>query len=748
MESINVIMDDLESESMALTRETTYSPPYSDSNRIDMSTPSTPVNHSDLCEGEAALSATKNHPSSSIIGDVHSGIITRKKKRKDYAKMVANEELLRFERNQVWELVPKPPHANIIGTKWIFKNKTDEQGRVIHNKARLVDKRFKLFQMDVKSALINRYLSEEVYVAQPKGFVDLMHHDHVYKLQKALYGLKQAPRACKKKSGIFFSQEKYAKNLISKFGMDKAKPKRTPAATHLKMTKDSTGKKVDTNQYRSIIGNLLYLTASRPDIAFVVGVCARYQVEPRTSHLHSAKCILKYISGCTDDRKSTSGGCFFLGNNIAESMDPAASKGKRYKGISTKHPYKKVCKSILSCDNSAVPNPEQSSHAERSTNPPSLVTVKEEVLEFSSPRSARPFISSFVPKSSSRPEPRVSVETVLLDSDLSDSEDNVASPRTSPPSVADDDDDDSDDEDYAPRMEEKIEAEATFTSTEDQSASHEKDPSDHRTTEEPANVASSSGFRRPSTKGLRVVSTKAGRRKVPPNVPSVPIDGLIRIVSEVGSFYLRFMRELIVNLPSDFNDPTADEYQKVHVRGVCFNVSPELLNTYLGLTLPADYAVSYPTPERLAEELTGGTILVWPVDGQLPVASLKIKYSILHRIRISNWIPSTHASTISTSLGHFVYLVGTGVKVNIGEFIFNHLLRHVDTFAIHIPICLPRILTPRVIPFSMHLFQGAHIPDVATKFDNDPDGTSTPAASHSAVGHPHTLSVSLANRML
>ena len=106
----------------------------------------------------------KNHPSSSIIGDVHSGIITRKKKRKDYAKMVANvcytsslesitvsvavtdehwilamqEELLQFERNQVWELVPKPPHANIIGTKWIFKNKTDEQGRVIRNKARLV----------------------------------------------------------------------------------------------------------------------------------------------------------------------------------------------------------------------------------------------------------------------------------------------------------------------------------------------------------------------------------------------------------------------------------------------------------------------------------------------------------------------------------------------------------------------------------------------------------------------------------
>ena len=143
--------------------------------------------------------------------------------------------------------------------------------------------------------------------------------------------------------GIFFSQEKYAKNLISKFGMDKARSKRTPAATYLKMTKDTNGEKVDTNLYWSIIGSLLYLTASRPNIAFTVGVCAWYQADPRTSHLHSEKRILKYISGtfnygiwytydttgtlvgycdadwagCTDDRKSTSRGCFFLGNNVA-----------------------------------------------------------------------------------------------------------------------------------------------------------------------------------------------------------------------------------------------------------------------------------------------------------------------------------------------------------------------------------------------------------------------------------------------
>ena len=99
----------------------------------------------------------------------------------------------------------------------------------------------------------------------------------------------------------------------------------------MKLTKDATGEKVDPSLYRSIIGSLLYLTASRLDIAFAIGMCAHYQANPRTFHLHSAKHILKYIigtydfdtsgvlvgycdadwAGCSDDQKSTSGGCFF-----------------------------------------------------------------------------------------------------------------------------------------------------------------------------------------------------------------------------------------------------------------------------------------------------------------------------------------------------------------------------------------------------------------------------------------------------
>jgi hypothetical protein len=125
------------------------------------------------------------------------------------------------------------------------------------------------------------------------------------------------------------------------FGLDNGGHKRTPAATHLKLTKYESGISVDQSMYRSMIGSLLYLTASRPDITFVVGVCDRYQAEPKMSHLTQVKRILKYINGTSyygilysssenfkmigycdadwvgsaDDKKSTSGGCFFLGNN-------------------------------------------------------------------------------------------------------------------------------------------------------------------------------------------------------------------------------------------------------------------------------------------------------------------------------------------------------------------------------------------------------------------------------------------------
>ena len=90
-------------------------------------------------------------------------------------------------------------------------------------------------------------------------------------------------------SGIFLSQSKYAKNLVKKFGLESASSIRTPVSPNVKLTVDLLGKSVDPSLYRSMIGSLLYLTASRPDISYSVGVCARYQANPKESHMTALK---------------------------------------------------------------------------------------------------------------------------------------------------------------------------------------------------------------------------------------------------------------------------------------------------------------------------------------------------------------------------------------------------------------------------------------------------------------------------
>jgi hypothetical protein len=160
-----------------------------------------------------------------------------------------HEELENFERNQVWTLVDPPRDVNVIGTKWVFKNKQGEDGEIVRNKARLVAqgyiqvegldfeetfalvarledirillafaafKGFKLYQMDVKSAFLNGVIQEEVYVRRPSGFKSSKYTDRVYKLSKALHGLKQAPRTWYASLKMFLLEHRYVMWSVDK----------------------------------------------------------------------------------------------------------------------------------------------------------------------------------------------------------------------------------------------------------------------------------------------------------------------------------------------------------------------------------------------------------------------------------------------------------------------------------------------------------------------------------------------------
>nr|GFB49938.1 retrotransposon protein, putative, unclassified [Tanacetum cinerariifolium] len=182
------------------------------------------------------------------------------------------------------------------------------------------------------------FAPEEVYVSQPDGFVDPDNPNHVYKLKKALYGLKQAPLAWYDMLSSFLLSQDFSK-------VD------TPMVEKSKLDEDKEGKAVDPSHYRGMIGTLLYLIASRPDLQFAICMCARYQARHTEKHVHAVKRILRYLcgtvhrglwypkdssvaliafadadhTGCQDTRRSTSGSVQFLG----ERHISWSSKGKR-----------------------------------------------------------------------------------------------------------------------------------------------------------------------------------------------------------------------------------------------------------------------------------------------------------------------------------------------------------------------------------------------------------------------------------
>nr|GEX55480.1 hypothetical protein [Tanacetum cinerariifolium] len=244
------------------------------------------------------------------------------------------EELNQFVANDVWELVPQPKNMNIIETKWVFRNKLDENG--------MVDNTLFTKKKSLNLIIVQIYVDDIIFYSTCQDMCDefakIMHDEFEISMMGELnifFGL----QIKQMEDGIFFNQSKYIKEMLKKFGLEDSKPMKTLMSSDIELTKDEECKWVDSTKYRGMIGSLLYLTASRPDIMFSVCLCACFQKAPKNSHLEVVNRIFRYIKGTTHlglwypkgtgietvvyansdharnyvDRKSTSGICMFMG---------------------------------------------------------------------------------------------------------------------------------------------------------------------------------------------------------------------------------------------------------------------------------------------------------------------------------------------------------------------------------------------------------------------------------------------------
>nr|GEY42575.1 ribonuclease H-like domain-containing protein [Tanacetum cinerariifolium] len=329
----------------------------------------------------------KDHHVTQIIGDLSLATKTRSMTRvakdqgglsqinnKDFHTCMFACFILQEEPKRVWVLVDLPNGKRAIGTKWVFRNKTDKRGIVVRNKARLAAQGhtqeegndyeevfgpvarieairlflayvsfmgFMVYQMDVKSAFLYGTIKEEVYVCQPPGFEDPDYPDKIYvddiifgstnkdlckafeklmkdKCQMSSIGeltfflglqVKQKP------DGIFISQDKYVAKILRKFGLTDGKSASTPIDIEKPLFRDPDSEDVDVHTNILMIGSLMYLTSSRPDIMFSISqgqATLRLVGYPKDSPFNLVAYSDSDYAGASLDMKYTIGGCQFL----------------------------------------------------------------------------------------------------------------------------------------------------------------------------------------------------------------------------------------------------------------------------------------------------------------------------------------------------------------------------------------------------------------------------------------------------
>ncbi|GJZ68727.1 putative ribonuclease H-like domain-containing protein [Tanacetum coccineum] len=300
------------------------------------------------------------YPKAQIIGDLKSAVQTRgmtKKNSREHAMISCIQKQRRTNHKDFQNCLlafDLPSGKKAIGTKWVYRNKKDERGIVVRNKARLVAQEYKqeegidydkvfapvarveairlflvfasfmnfpVYQMDVKSAFLYGTIEEEtLFIKRLKGdillvqvyvddiifgstkkslcdeFKQIMHNRFQMSSMGELTFL-LGLQVKQKENGIFISQDKYVGEILKKFGFSSIRTANTPMETNKALTKDEDGEDIDFHLYRSMIGSLMYLTSSRPDIMYSVCACSRFQVQPKVSYVNAAKRIFRYLKG-------------------------------------------------------------------------------------------------------------------------------------------------------------------------------------------------------------------------------------------------------------------------------------------------------------------------------------------------------------------------------------------------------------------------------------------------------------------
>ncbi|GAU25732.1 hypothetical protein TSUD_216620 [Trifolium subterraneum] len=258
-----------------------------------------------------------------------------------------NSEIESIKKNDRWELTTLPANCKPIGVKWIYKTKYNEKGNIDKHKARLVAKGYTqqygidyrevfapvarwdtirtvlsiaannsghVYQLDVKNAFLHGELSEDIYVSQPLGYDnddlimtgnDLNMIEGFKRSMKKKFDMTDLGKmryflgveVCQEHNGIFIHQQKYAKELLARFGMENCNKVCNPIVPGSKMIKNEDGQAVDATMYKQMVGCLMYLLTTRPDLAYYVCLVARFMERPTEIHLAAVKRIIRYLQG-------------------------------------------------------------------------------------------------------------------------------------------------------------------------------------------------------------------------------------------------------------------------------------------------------------------------------------------------------------------------------------------------------------------------------------------------------------------